>query len=71
MCQFFFTFDTKNNFFQSFKNEKKSDYFGRYKTSMNLDITLKWPMTRLCILNYSTDLDVVQLIPTIRYISAR
>jgi len=44
---------------------------------MNLDITLKiifalkWPMTRLGILNWSKDNDVVQMKPTIRYIHAR
>ena len=76
ICQFFLTCDGKNNFFQSFKNEKKSDFLEK-KTSMNLDITLKIipalrrSMTRLCILNSRWILDVVQLIPTIHYIKVR
>jgi len=56
---------------------RKKAVFLAVRNSMNLDINLKiicalkWPMTRLCTLNSSTDSDVVQLIPTIHYISAR
>jgi len=55
----------------------KKATFLAVRNSMNLDINLKiicalkWSMTRLCTLNSSTDSDVVQLIPTIHYISAR
>jgi len=40
--------------------------------NLKMIFDVKWPMTRLCILNNSKGImDVVQLIPTIRYIPAR